>query len=60
VISKSRDAEQAEPGAGNFKEICPQCLFMQRLISPVFAEYCTAVQAGTALRHRDVLRRSKF
>jgi hypothetical protein len=25
--------------------------------APVFAEYCTAVQAGTALRHRDVLRR---
>jgi hypothetical protein len=27
---------------------------------PAFAEYCTAVQAESALRHRDVLRHSKF
>jgi hypothetical protein len=27
-------AKKAEPGAGNFKEICRQCLFMQKLISP--------------------------
>ena len=48
------------PGAGKVKEMCPQCLLMQRLSSPC---HCTAVQPGkaaTLLRHGDLLNRSKF
>jgi hypothetical protein len=53
-------AKQAEPGAGKVKEMCPQCLLMQRLSSPC---HCTAVQPGkaaTLLRHGNLLHRSKF
>jgi hypothetical protein len=50
----------AVPRAGKVKEMCPQCLLMQRLSSPC---HCTAVQPGkaaTLLRHGDLLHRSKF
>jgi hypothetical protein len=59
-VTDANFAKQAEPGAGKVKEMCPQCLLMQRLSSPC---HCTAAQpekAATLLRHGDLLHRSKF
>jgi hypothetical protein len=50
----------AVPQAGKVKEMCPQCLLMQRLSSPC---HCTAVQPGkaaTLLRHGDLLNPFKI
>jgi hypothetical protein len=70
-IFKSLDADslpnrlnqEQEKLPGKFKEMCPQCRLMQRLMSPVFAECWSAMPAGKAamlLRHCDLLHRSKF
>ncbi len=47
-IFKSRDAKQAKPGAGILKEMCPQCLLMQRLWLGVERPQIAAMLAGKA------------